>query len=576
MINVNRRYFSWILTPRERQIFLPTLIILSIFSAILEAISLSVILPVLQLIDPNSSTNINSFVKYFIPIGLEGNNSPKFIIILAIVIIFISSIFRSFTIYYTNMKINHIRASMSTRLYQRYLSQDLEFFSSNQKSIIVKNITSEVDMFINSFLLPIIQITTNTMLLFFISCILFVAYPFATFLSIIIFGSMYFLIFTTLKGRIRAFGKQKVSKNGERFKLITESLADIKLLKINSKSNIYTEKVEKLNSVFAKSIASVQTIAATPRYFMEMISLSLILLSLLYFVSSDKYTTTDIQGLVPMFGLFVLAAMKLLPAIQIIYHSIATARSGVASAELLASTFQEVKECECSDERVDLEFNRGIRLNGVSFGYGQHGIEVLHDLNVTIPKGSATAFVGVTGSGKTTCVDIILGLLQPTTGCVYIDDTVLVAQNIKSWQSKIGYVPQEVILQDWSVYQNVADKEFLTEAEQEKVVDVCKLAAVHEDIITNFPNGYNTLVGERGDKISGGQRQRIGIARALFNSPDLLVLDEATNALDDQTVSLIQNVLANLKGKITQIIISHQDNTYQHCDQILDLNELQN
>lgn len=576
MINFHSKYFRHILTRRERNKLLPILIIFSIVSAILEAVSLSVVLPVLKLIDPSAPAQNENFISQLGILNLTDQELVQASIILAVIIIFMSSVFRSFATYFANMKINQIRASISTRLYQRYLQQDLQFFSNEERSIVVKNITSEVDMFTNSFLLPIVQIFTNFMLLVCISIVLVTAYPKATLFSVIILGSVYAVIFSMLRNRILEFGRRKATANGERFKIITESISDLKLLKISNKEEVYVKKVKSQNTTFAKSIAIVQTIAATPRYLMETISLSLILISLFYFISSTKYSSTDIQALVPMFGLFVLAAMKLLPAIQIIYHSAATARAGVASANILASKFKQTAKCQRLVNNSELDFNIRIKAQDIFFSYGKNNITVIENFNLIIEKGSVVAFVGPTGSGKTTCVDILLGLLNPSSGNVLIDDTVLTAKNLKSWHSKIGYVPQEVILQDWTVYQNVADKESITYPERSRVIEACKLAAIHHEIVTQFPDGYDTFVGERGDKMSGGQRQRIGIARALFNSPEILVLDEATSALDERTSKLIQGMLINLKGDITQIIISHQKSSYQHYDQIVDLEKLKN
>ena len=218
-----------------------------------------------------------------------------------------------------------------------------------------------------------------------------------------------------------------------------------------------------------------------------------------------------------------------------------------------------------------LTFNKSINLKNIQYDYPNSPSSALKDINLNIPFGSNIGLVGTTGSGKTTLVDIILGLLEPQKGTLEIDDKIISKENLRSWQRSIGYVPQHIYLADDTIAANIAFGVKVEDINQELIKKVSKIANLHEFVINELSRQYETTIGERGVRLSGGQRQRIGIARALYHNPKVLILDEATSALDNKTEHNVMEAINNLSKNITIILISHRLNTVKNCDVILKL-----
>jgi ABC-type bacteriocin/lantibiotic exporter with double-glycine peptidase domain len=225
------------------------------------------------------------------------------------------------------------------------------------------------------------------------------------------------------------------------------------------------------------------------------------------------------------------------------------------------------------DLKNNISFNESIILENINFNYPNSNNLVLKNINLVIPVFSKTGIIGSTGSGKTTCVDVILGLLQPQQGNLMIDGNIINLTNIHSWQRKIGYVPQQIYLQDTTIANNIAFGNHKENINKENLIQAAKIANLHEVIINKFPNQYDTIIGERGIKLSGGQRQRIGIARALYNKPEVLILDEGTNALDHETEKSIIEEISNFENKMTIILVTHRLKSLKNCNIIYVLEE---
>jgi len=280
--------------------------------------------------------------------------------------------------------------------------------------------------------------------------------------------------------------------------------------------------------------------------------------------------TGNFSDALPIISLYVFAGYRLMPAIQQIYTSFTSLALGGPSLDKLHEDIKNLKPLNVNLNQDILPFNKNITLKNIYYSYPNASRTALKDISLSIPAKSSVGLVGTTGSGKTTTVDIILGLLESQKGALEVDGKIITTQNSRSWQRSIGYVPQHIYLSDDTVQNNIAFGVDHKDVDQKAVEKASKIANLHEFISDELPNQYQTTIGERGVRLSGGQRQRIGIARALYHNPQVLILDEATSALDNQTEKAIMDAVNNLsKGKdITIIIIAHRLSTVKKCDQI--------
>ena len=283
--------------------------------------------------------------------------------------------------------------------------------------------------------------------------------------------------------------------------------------------------------------------------------------------------TGNFNNYLPIISLYVFAGYRLMPALQQIYSSLTQLTFVGPSIDKLNNDIKSLKPLNLNHDEDVLTFNKEINLHYVHYNYPNTSRTALKDINLTIPLKSTVGLVGSTGCGKTTTVDIILGLLEPQKGTLEVDGKVITKQNTRAWQRSIGYVPQHIYLSDDTIMANIAFGVEPKEINQEMIKKVSKIANLHQFVIDELPKQYQTIIGERGVRLSGGQRQRIGIARALYHNPKVLILDEATSALDNQTEQAVMKAINNLNKKITIIIIAHRLNTVKNCDIIYKLDK---
>jgi ABC-type bacteriocin/lantibiotic exporter with double-glycine peptidase domain len=280
----------------------------------------------------------------------------------------------------------------------------------------------------------------------------------------------------------------------------------------------------------------------------------------------------SLNNALPIISIYVFSGYRLLPALQQVYNSSTQLAFVGAALDKLHNQFNVLKESKNQDQGI-LDFNKEIKLKNVFFYYPNSKKPALKNINLTIPHKTTVGIMGVTGSGKTTTIDIILGLLQPQKGTLEVDGKIIANKNIRSWQRSIGYVPQNIFLSDDTVAGNIAFGQKLKDIDHNIVEKAAKIANLHKFIIDELPKKYQTTIGERGIRLSGGQRQRIGIARSLYHNPKILILDEATNALDNQTEQAVMDAVNNLNKDITIIIIAHRLNTLKNCEIIFKLDK---
>jgi len=332
----------------------------------------------------------------------------------------------------------------------------------------------------------------------------------------------------------------------------------------------------KHSAIVAKMSARVPTFANGPRYLVEPLAFGGLVLIVMVLAAKGR----SFSDVLPNLGVMALAGYRLLPALQLLYGQLSELTSMRHSLDEVYDEFVVAEsDLNISDERGNENirlaqpyvWNDAITLDAVSFSYSQAKRPILDRLSLTIKKNTSVAFIGPTGSGKSTLIDLLLGLHQPTGGRILIDGRPLTPALIPAWQASIGYVPQDIFLIDDTITRNIALGIPDTEIEVNRLREVCATAQVLDFIEHELPQGFQSKVGERGVRLSGGQRQRLGLARALYHQPSLLILDEATSALDTETEARLIEALRSLSGKLTIVLVAHRLSTVADCEEVFDL-----
>jgi ABC-type multidrug transport system fused ATPase/permease subunit len=358
--------------------------------------------------------------------------------------------------------------------------------------------------------------------------------------------------------------------NEQRFRIAGEAFGGIKELKVLGRERAFLKRFERPSWSFCRATASNQVVASLPRYALETIAFSSVLLIILYLLR----TSAGINELLPMISLYVFAGYRLMPSLNELFTTAIQIRFSRAALDDLHRDLMDwshesdqgsaLKE---SRSRATLALRDRITLKDVSYTYPNANIASLEGIDLTIGKHAVVGIVGETGAGKTTLVDVILGLLEPTGGIIEVDGIVLSRDSQEAWRRSCGYIPQEIFLTDDSIRANIALGIADASIDEDAVIRAATWAQIH-DFVSTLPDGYGTEVGERGVRLSGGQRQRIGIARALYHDPDLLVLDEATSSLDGATEAAVMEMIHNIGRKKTLILIAHRLSTVRACDMV--------
>lgn len=455
--------------------------------------------------------------------------------------------------------------SIAKRLVEGYLHQPYSWFLSRHSADLGKTILTEVSTVVYGALLPLMTLMAQCTVALALVMLIIIVDPLLALSVGVVLVLAYAAIFAIMSGWLKRLGEARIQANKERFKVVSEAFGAIKEVKVGGLEQVYIQRFSKPAEVFAQGQATAQVIAQLPRYALEVIAFGGMLVVVLYLMAKSGSFTSA----VPTIALYAFAGYRLMPALQQIYGAFTQLRF---SGPALAALHQDLRMPEAVEAKRGhlgpLVLAQAITLNHVSYRYPGAPQPALEGIELTIPAHSTVGFVGATGSGKTTMVDVILGLVEPQEGMLNIDGRPITIANRRQWQLGIGYVPQHIYLVDDSVAANIAFGVSAKDIDQHAVERASKIAQLHEFVVNDLPQGYATTVGERGVRLSGGQRQRIGIARALYHNPQLLILDEATSALDNLTEQAVMESVSNLDQDVTTIIIAHRLSTVRHCDQI--------
>ena len=460
--------------------------------------------------------------------------------------------------------------SIASRLLAAYLHQPYSWFLGQNSAEIGKSVLAEASELVMRVLVPALTIMANLLVVVMVVGFLLAVDPIITLLAMGLIGGGYALIYLRLRSVLQHLGEVRLQANAERYRLAQEATAGFKEVKLMGLADSYTHRFNAPAQRLAHAVARSDAMSQLPRFALEGLTFVVLLgmvLTLLF------RSAGDLGAIVPTLGIFAFATMRLLPALQQIYHALAALRSGRAVLDHIHSDYtvamaRRAEQLVSGDPTKRLPLTRELVLEDVHFAYPAAERTALQDVSLTIPARATVGIVGGTGAGKTTLVDLILGLLIPDSGLLRVDGTVLGRGTLLPWQRTVGYVPQVIYLTDDTVAANIAFGVAPEAIDMVAVERAARIAALHDFVIDDLPQGYGTRVGERGVRLSGGQRQRIGIARALYRDPALLVMDEATSALDTLTERAVMEAVANMRGDRTIILIAHRLSTVRDCDTI--------
>ena len=543
------------------------ILFLTFIAALVDMMGVASILPFVAILSNPGLIETNIILNLtFNQLTIFGvKTEEEFLFALGIIVfllLILSLIVKALTTYLQERFVQLSEYNIGKRLIEIYLRQPYSWFLNRNSADLGKNILSEVMQVINNGIRPLIELIAKSLIAIALIILLFIVDPILAMIVGSSLGSAYVLIFHFVRNYLDKSGSLRLKNNQLRFTAVNEAFSATKEIKLGGLEKIFINIFSNSALIVAKSQAVALVVSHLPKYILEAIAFGGILLIILYIMTQ----TGNFNSALPIISLYAFAGYRLLPALQQIYVSFTQL---IFVGPSLSKLFNDMTNKNILVENQDEGFlfpKNQIVLKNIYYDYPESKRTTIKNINIEILAKSIVGFVGPTGSGKTTLVDIILGLLDPKKGSLEIDGKIITKQNIRSWQRSIGYVPQNIYLSDDTIAANIAFGVQRNEIDLDLIEKSSKIANLHNFIINELPKKYDTIIGERGVRLSGGQRQRIGIARALYNNPKVLILDEATSSLDNQTEELVIKQVLNSNQDMTIIMIAHRLNTVKECD----------
>lgn len=543
------------------------IILLSIITTLLELVGIGSLIPLLTTLS-GDTVFFKNFSFLFIQLSTNEDNIILFFLILIILIFLLKNIFVFFVNLFQAKYLFSFYNFLMKSFLDIYLKQPYSFHLNRNSAVLMRNIRKETSGFINGLKNLLIIINESLVLTALLILLFFFNYE-VTITLIILVSFVGFIFNQFVSKKSYTYGKLHQFHDGKLNQTLHEGFGSLKDIYLYNRSDNFVMRYLNHSNVSKKVNIYASMIGSIPRHWLEII----FILSLISIVIYSHLILKDVGAALPLAGLYAVSGIRIMPAINKIISSYQQINLSKASIDLV---FDELKlknniykdSIPISETNNDF---KQLKVKNLSFKYEGTEKYIIKNINLIINCNSIIGFVGASGSGKTTLIDCILGLLPPSEGHIYFND-INIKNNLKSWQKKIGYVPQNIYLMDATIRENIAigiDDELI---DKDKINNSIKLANLTA-FIDQLPNKLDTIVGEKGVRISGGQKQRIGIARALYNNPSILVLDEATNSLDSETEEKFLNFIRELKTKknLTILMITHRINTLKICDKVFQI-----
>ncbi len=559
----------WKISSKKRKISYFISLILMFMSAFAEVITLGAVLPFIGvLINPDVFLNYILVKKSLNLFSIAEDHIELFFGIIFIVSVFLSTFLKVINTWYAVMIANYAAAEIGKEAYKNLLTQQYSFYKESNSSFYISSLTKKLDAVAVCIQSLLIFISSILILITVFSAFIFslpkIALP-SIFISII----CYFATMALVRKKLKKNSSLIANNQNHVIKLFNESLEGIREVIINKLAKIFYNNYFSYEYQIRKAQGINVFIATVPRYFFELIIIIIIIFLTLYLNSGEG----SLQDYIPILGVLILGAQRSLPIMQQCYWAVSHITGSFSSLEDVVHILN-LKQTNLRSE-FNFIFKKSIVLNQVYFRYSKKEKFIINNLNINFNKNSLSAIVGRSGIGKSTLMELMMGLLYPSSGDIKIDNLQLTKDNSHLWQNDLAYVPQKIFLTDSSFQENIAFGIKTNEINQKKLIACCKEVDL-DDFINSKPNKYQTNVGERGMNLSGGQLQRIGIARALYKDAKVLFLDEVTSSLDETTENKIFDLIKRLSSKVTIIMVTHKIKLANKCDNVIILQDLMN
>lgn len=577
MLRITKKIFN-ILDKSQRKNVL-VIMCLMLIGAVAESLSVSLIFPLVSAIMNTNKWNEAWYAQIICNIFkiTEISSYVKTILLLLIFIFIMKNIFLLYEYYVQNSFTANCRYHMQKRLMICFLKKPYSFFLFTKSADIVRIVTSDTTQVV-SLLISLLSLYTDGIICAMLGITIIIISPTISIILICILVFEVLIIAKIIKPIMKRIGERQRRESSLTYSWLLQSIHGIKSIKVARTESFFCDNYSKHAEVVANIERKNLTFSVFPRLFIEAFTVSTVLGFMLFLVS----TGTDLAMLVPQLSAFFVAAIRLLPSVNRIscsYNNMPFCEGALDN--IIEVLNQERKMLESNNANREfkrdpmcldgnafkMDFNSSLSMKQLDYVYPETEKKILDCANIKIEKGQSVGIVGTSGAGKTTAMDIFLGLLEPTAGGVFIDDIIDIRSNKLGWLSRVAYIPQQIFLIDDTIRNNVAFGVDASEIDENKVWKVLKEAQL-DQFVFGLPDKLDTIVGEYGIRLSGGQRQRIGIARALYGDPEILFFDEATSALDNETEYAIMEEVSSLKGERTLIIIAHRLSTLKNCDVI--------
>ncbi len=551
---------------RKQKVQMAVLGLMMLIGAFIETLSVSMLIPLIEVImNPDDLAEHDQMRQIFELLHLDNMGQFTVFMILALIAMFIlKNIYLYFQRSYQLRFVCDNQFLTARRLMRVYLDRPYEFYLHANSAEIIRTVTTDVAN-TYSLVLQILTLASDGVVFFGLAVMILVLDPVMALMVGVTMGLVLVIIKKAFKPILLKAGKDQQFHNGQMIKWINQSVLGVKEVIISNKEQYFVDQYSVHGKIHAETNRKHNLLTGVPGMITESVMMTGILLYLLYIVGSGQ----NMASMLSQLAAFAAAAIKIMPSVSRMsasMNSITYLRPFFirVSDDLMEQLKlgAELEETEEDEQTVPLKLHRSILLDHVTFSYGQSDRYIFQDASMEVPVGKTVGVAGPSGAGKTTAIDIMLGLLTPESGRV-LADGVDISGHYAAWLKNIGYIPQMIFMLDDTIRRNVAFG--VKNVDDERVWAVLREAQLEEHV-KSLPKGLDTEIGERGIRLSGGQRQRLGIARALYHDPDLLVFDEATSALDNETEAAIMESVNHLKGRKTMVIIAHRLNTIENCD----------
>ena len=565
------------LLTRKQKIQIGFLLVLILIGGLMETLGVTMVLPLLNAIADPVSFAENHYVQYFMSL-FHFENMNQFIIVLIILVMFVftfKNVYLLLQYYMQGRFINRNRCRTSSNLLALYLNRPYEFFLYTDTPTILRTIYGDMDN-VFSLLFQCMNLATEVIVALCISVVIVIIDPTMTFLIVALLAIVTLFISKVIKKRLKTIGNASREEQANLYKWVLQSATGIKDVKVLGKEKYFTNQYSKTAWKYAEYQTWNTVLSNAPRLLIETIAI----IGILAYMAMNIFLGFDTKNMIGLIGAFGVAALRLLPSVNRINTFIANISYFEPALDFIYDTVDmaelqnitgvlEQKEKEKEGQTLTLE--KSIELKGITYAYPNTTKLIFDKADMSISAGKSVGVVGSSGAGKTTIVDILLGLLKLQSGSIESDGK-NIFDNMSAWLANIGYIPQNIYMLDDSIRKNVAfgvEDEFIDDDRVWAVLEEAQL----KEYVEQLEDGLDSEIGERGVRISGGQRQRLGIARALYHNPELLVFDEATSALDNDTETAIMEAVEKLHGRKTMVIIAHRLRTIENCDIIYEVKD---